>query len=400
MRLLNVVQFSFPFQDRGGPIVKVRSLAKELVRRGHRVTVLTADLGLHNIDGFSAKAERSKWGWRWDDDGVETIYLPTRGRYRALTLNPRMLRYFPASLKSFDLVHTYGLYDLLGPAAGYFCRRYGIPYVVEPMGMFRPIDRSLQTKRIWHATIGKAFLENASRVVATSEIERREFLDGGFPSGHLDVRYNGIDLSSCRPLPPRGTFRSRWNIPPEQPLILFLSRLIPRKGADLLIEAFARVCPESGWLVIAGPEGETGYRAHLERLAEASGVTGRICFTGALYDQQKKAALADADIFALPSRYENFGNAVGEAVASGIPVIVTDGCGVHPLLDGRAGLVIPPRSERELAGALHKLLYDRRLYERLKAGCAGVVDQLSWPRLAEQMERCYVEVSASRSVLK
>ena len=155
MRVLSVVQFYFPFQDRGGPVVKVRSLAKGLAKRGHQVTVLTADLGLSGMNGFAAKVERCKWGWRWEDEGVEVIYLPTRGHYRASTLNPGVVGYCGASLRNFDVVHFYGLYDLLGPATGYFCRRQGLPYVVEPMGMYRPIDRSLRLKRLWHRAIGK-----------------------------------------------------------------------------------------------------------------------------------------------------------------------------------------------------------------------------------------------------
>lgn len=390
MRVLKVVQFYFPFQDRGGPVVKVRSLAKGLAKRGHQVTVLTADLGLSDVNGFSAKIERCKWGWRWQEEGVEAIYLRTRGHYRASTFNPGVWGFSAGSVGDFDVVHFYGLYDLLGPAVGHFCRRQGVPYVVEPMGMYRPIDRSLRFKRLWHATIGKALLQNAARVIATSDIEREELVEGGIPAAKLAIRYNGIDLSSCAPLPPRGTFRSKWKVPSGQPLILFLSRLIPRKGADILIEAFAKTCPESGYLAIAGPEGETGYRAYLEKRARESGVEARVLFTGALYDEQKKAALADADIFALPSRYENFGNAVAEAVASGVPVIVTNSCGIHSLVRGRAGLVIAP-DKQDLADALNRLIYDEGLYRRLKAGCLGVIGELSWDKLTEQMEGYYAE---------
>jgi glycosyltransferase involved in cell wall biosynthesis len=390
MRVLSVVQFYFPFQDRGGPVAKVRSLAKGLAKRGHQVTVLTADLGLGDVNGFGAKIERCRWGWRWEDEGIETVYLPTRGHYRALTLNPGVVRFCVASLRGFDLVHIYGLYDLLGPAVGHFCRRQGLSYVLEPMGMYRPIDRSLRLKRLWHSAVGRALLQNAARVVATSEIERQELLEGGIPAAKLVIRYNGIDVSSCVPFSSRGTFRSKWGISSEQPLILFLSRLIPRKGADILIEAFARACPESGWLVIAGPEGETGYRSYLESRAKESGIEARVLFTGPLYDEDKKAALADADIFALPSRYENFGNAVAEAIASGVPVIVSNSCGIQSLVHDRAGLVIAPNTE-ELADALRRLISDRALYERLKEGCRRVVDELSWGRLTEQMEGYYAD---------
>src|ERR1039458_2682672 len=155
------------------------------------------------------------------------------------------------------------------------------------------------------------------------------------PPDKLVIRYNGIDASSCTFLPPRGGFRAKWGISPGEPLVLFLSRLIPRKGADILIEAFVQACPESGRLVIAGPEGEPGYRAYLEKCARKSGAEARVIFTGAIYGEEKKAVLADTDVFALPSRYENFANVAAEAMACGIPVIVTDSCGIRSLVEGQ-----------------------------------------------------------------
>jgi glycosyltransferase involved in cell wall biosynthesis len=388
VRILKVVQAYYPFQEKGGPVVKVRALAAELARRGHEVTVLTADLGLAKLKEPRLALERCRWGWQMTEQNVEAIYLPTLMQYRALTVNRRVIGFCGRSLKAFELVHFYGLYDLLGPTVSYFCRRHGIPYVIEPMGMYRPIDRALYLKRSWHRSVGGAFLRGAARIIATSEMEYEELVESGIPAGNVVVRYNGIDANSCASLPPRGGFRTKWSIPAEEPLILFLSRLIPRKGADVLIDAFAQACPQSGRLVIAGPEGEPGYRSYLERRARESGVERRVVFTGPVYDEEKKQVFADADIFALPSRYENFANAAAEAMACGIPVVITESCGVRSLVDGRAGLIVAPEKEA-LAGALRKLLQDKPLYQYLKQGCLSAAAQLRWDRLAEQMECHY-----------
>ena len=393
MRILKVVQAYYPFQEKGGPVVKVRALARGLARRGHHVTVLTADLGLAGHNGLGMNFERCKWGWRSRQDGVEAIYLATLGNYRALTINPRVIGFCRASLTSFDLVHFYGLYDLLGPAAGSSCRSQGIPYVIEPMGMYRPIDRAFRLKQVWHRFLGTAFWRNASLIIATSEMEQQELLVDGVPPSQVVIRYNGIDGGALASLSTRGAFRAKWSILSEEPLILFLSRLIPRKGADMLIEAFATVCPELGRLVIAGPEGEPGYRAYLERCAKESGMAARVIFTGPVYDEEKKALFADADLFVLPSRYENFANAPAEAMSCGVPVIITNACGIRSLVEGRAGLVIAPEREA-LIGALRSLIYDKDLYARFKDGCRRVADQLSWNRLTEQMEGYYDDVLA------
>jgi glycosyltransferase involved in cell wall biosynthesis len=388
MRILKVVQAYYPFQEQGGPVVKVRSLSRGLVELGHEVTVLTADLGLARHNNNGARFERCRWGWCSDQDGVKVIYLPTIGHYRALTLNPRVIGFGRASVGRFDLVHFYGLYDLIGPVVGTFCRNQGIPYIIEPMGMYHPIDRGFWLKRMWHRLVGAAFWRNAVQIVATSEMEQQELLAAGVPPSELVVRYNGLNLSEFNDLPARGTFRAKWKIPLQEPLILFLSRLIPRKGADILIEAFASSCPTTGHLVIAGPEGERGYRAYLEERARNSGVNSRVTFTGPLYDGDKQALLADSDIFVLPSRYENFANAPAEAIACGVPVIITNACGIRSLVDGRVGLVIPPE-KRALTESLSTLLNDTQLYSRFKASCRGVADELSWPRLTKQMEGYY-----------
>jgi glycosyltransferase involved in cell wall biosynthesis len=399
LKVLQTVQSYFPFEDRGGPVVKVRALARGLAQRGHSVTVLTADLGFSKHDGqngFKTKVEHCRWGWRAEEDGVEAIYLSTIGHYRALTVNPNVIGFCSSNLEQFDLVHFYGLYDLLGPAVGYFCRRQGIPYVIEPMGMYRPIDRSFRLKRLWHQNLGGSFWKKAAQIVATSEMEQGELVDDGVPPEKIVIRYNGIEGNLRETLPAQGSFRAKWKISPDEPLILFLGRLIPRKGAGTLIEAFAQACPESGRLVIAGPEGEPGYLALLQKCAQESGVSERVLFTGALYGEQKRAVLADASIFALPSRYENFANSVAEAIACGVPVIISDSCGIRSLVSDRAGLVISS-SKDALAQALHRLISDKALYARLKAGCEAVADELSWSKLTEKMEGYYSEALARRN---
>lgn len=385
MRILKITQSYFPFLDRGGPAVKVRALARGLGARGHQVTVLTADLG----GGREAPlGKRTRWGWRSEEGNVETVYLRTAFRFRALTVNPALASFCRERLGQFDVAHVYGLYDAMGPGAAWLSARRGIPYLIEPMGMYRPIDRAFFLKGIWHRVLGRRMIAGACRMIATSELEREELIAGGIPPERVRLRFNPVELAEFRSLPPRNTFRDRWRIPPEEPLVLFLSRLIPRKGADLLIEAFAEALPTKGMLAIAGPEGVRGYPDHLRDVAEACGVSARVRFTGALYGEEKKAALADADVFALPSAYENFANAAAEAVASGVPAIVTDRCGIHSLLAGRAGLVVR-REKGEIARALRALLEDRALRERLRAGCRGLAEELSVERSVLALEAIY-----------
>jgi glycosyltransferase involved in cell wall biosynthesis len=398
MRVLKTVQSYFPFQDRGGPVVKVRALARGLAQRGHQVTVLTADLGFGKQNGFGMKKEPSRWGWRAEENGVEAIYLPTRGHYRALTINPRVIGFCRASLKQFDLVHFYGLYDLLGPPVSHFCRRQGIAYVIEPMGMYLPIVRSIHLKQMYHRLLGRQLVGGARFLIATSDQEKEELVAAGIDASRVVTRRNGIDLPEK--LPARGEFRRQWGIPTEAKLVLFLGRLVSKKSPDMLLRAFARWlrktgCDQNAVVVLAGPEERDGFLPALKELANQLELKERVLFVGPLYDDAKWSAYQDADLFVLPSQSENFGNTAAEAAVCGTPVIVTDRCGIASFV-GPAGLVIR-HDEGELSEALGKLLEDPVLRRRCQDACKELGRKLSWDGPLDQTEALYAECISESS---
>ena len=391
MKILKVTQAHYPFQDRGGPAIKVRSIARELVRQGHQVTVLAADLGFGRAEIATARVVRDARGWRSQLDGVESIYLATQCHYRNLTVNAGVISFCLRRLCEFKVVHIYGLYDTLGPVVAKYCRQLGIPYFVEPLGMSRPIDRGFLLKRAWKL-IAKPYLSKAYKMVATSDLERDELIAEGFPAGRVLLRYNGIDCQEFREPPSASGFRSSAGIRFGESFILFLGRLIPRKGADLLIESLPRLGDEKIKIVIAGPEGESGYVSALRAKARLFRVEDRVVFTGPLYGDDKKSALVDAFVLALPSRYENFGNSAAEAIACGTPAVVTDRCGIAPFVDRRAGLVTPYESAG-LARTLNELVENPHLYQQLKAGCSHVAEEIGWPSLVKDLQQSYVDAT-------
>ena len=176
MRILKVVQAYYPFQEKGGPIVKVRALARALTRRGHDVSVLTADLGLASYDDVDMRIERCRFGWRANHDGIEIIYLPTAARYRAITVNPRVLEFFRSPLGRL-ILFTFTVSMTCSARRSAFLPPSSDPYVIEPMGMNRPIDRNIQMKRLWHSIVGDVFMQYAAKIIATSQLEERELIE-------------------------------------------------------------------------------------------------------------------------------------------------------------------------------------------------------------------------------
>jgi glycosyltransferase involved in cell wall biosynthesis len=391
MRILSVTETYAPFLEFGGPPVKVRALAQGLAGRGNEVTVLTPDWGLDTrmSAADASSAERSPFGWKRTENGVTAIYLPTWLRYRSVSWNPAVKRFCRARLKNFDLAHIYGLYDFLGPAVAAECVKRKMPYVLEPIGMFVPIVRSLRLKRIYHTLFGRRLFEEASAIVATSEQEVEELVSGGVAREKIALRRNGVEVPGSWPA--RGTFRRGLGITQKAKVILYLGRLSEKKSPDLLLEAFVSLSKEAGentlHLVFAGPD-EGGMKSLLAQMATQLGVAQQVKFTGALFGEAKWAAYREADVFVLPSQNENFGNTAAEAMAAGTPVVVTEQCGIAPLLADVAGLVVP-HDAGALARAIGAVISDTELRARLVAGCGTVTARLGWEEPVREMEALY-----------
>jgi glycosyltransferase involved in cell wall biosynthesis len=402
MRILNVTQTYAPFYEFGGPPVKVQALSEGLAGRGHQVTVLTADWGLVRrlqTENVRIGVGESPFGKSRKANGVQAIYLPAWSRYRATSWNPAVKRYCRAELLNFDVVHIYGLYDLLGPAVAASCRMRKLPYLLEPIGMFVPIVRNLPLKRIYHAVFGRRLFAGARAVIVTSEQEAGELVSGGIPREKIVLRRNGVETPAQ--FPARGTFRARRNIPNNARVVLFLGRLSEKKSPDLLLEAFAKLPGQmdgsSVYLMIVGPD-EGGMKNRLEQMVKQSSLERRVQICGPLFEAEKWAAYRDADVFVLPSVNENFGNSAAEAAAVGTPVVVTQGCGIAPLLADVAGLVVAHDSGA-ISQSLARILSDAELHTRLAAGCKYITSQLGWEEPIRQMEELYGKLGDSQSLI-
>lgn len=390
-RLLYTCQTYHPYHVAGGPAAKVRALARELHAHGARVTIVTLFHGRRG--GWEEVASRASRipgvGWGVDDGGVQVIYLRPLLRYRRVGYAPAIHAIADHDVKHHDAVHIFGLYDLLGPFVAAGARATRIPYVVEPLGMMVPRQNSRRLKRAFHRVVSSKMLAGASRLVASSPNERRDLITSALPEDAITVRSNGVDAPPA-PLPERGSLRREIDIGDATPLILYVGRIARIKTLDILVEAVARQ-PDDVHLALIGPDDGDGARQAIVELVDRLGVAHRVHLLPARRGVAKWAALVDATVFVLPSLSESFGNAAAEAVVAGVPVIVTQGCGIAPLVAGSAGLVVP-HDATALAKAIERVVLDPALRAKLRAGAAELAPTLSWEGPVRQTEQIYREI--------
>jgi glycosyltransferase involved in cell wall biosynthesis len=251
---------------------------------------------------------------------------PVAGR---LGRHPDMSRTIDALAAQFDVVHVHGLWEEIQHTAATAARRHNVPYLMTPHGMLDPwsLAQGRLKKRLYMTLRLRAHLNRAAAIHFTSDEERDRTAPLRLRPRAI-VEPNGIDFREFDALPPRGTSRQRHTIPPGL-MILFLGRLHAKKGLDLLVPAFAHAALPDATLVIAGPADSDAYQADLTRLVAQHQLDSRVIFTGMLHGVDRLALLADADLLILPSRHENFGIVVAEALACGTPVLVSDKVNIH-----------------------------------------------------------------------
>jgi glycosyltransferase involved in cell wall biosynthesis len=399
MRVLHITPYYENAWAYGGIPRVVSALAKGLVSRGHHVTVCTTD-ACDRASRLSpcARPLLRPWPPFRTQAGVEVMVFPNLSNKLAYDLQffvPTGLgEFLRGHAGSFDVAHLHGCYNLPGTMAAYHLRRAAVPYLLSPHGTAPLIERHRLAKYIFNRTLGRSLTAGASRVLAVSEAERRQFLTMGLNPASIRVIGNPIDLAEFDDLPARGTFRARVGLGAEQ-VVLFLGKLTPRKRVDVLLRAFAALGRPNTHLVVAG--NDMGHGRTLRDLAREIDLGSRVRFTGLLKGRERLEALADADVVAYPSQHEVFGLVPVEALLCGTPVIVADDSGCGEVIDRTgAGRVVKPGDEGALAQAIRELLDAPEAWRAAAAAAQEPLRRLfGLDAVCEQMEALYHEVASS-----
>jgi glycosyltransferase involved in cell wall biosynthesis len=241
-------------------------------------------------------------------------------------------------------------------------------------------------KRGFDTTAGRLVRHGARAVVATSSVERDDLAAAGVDARRIDLRPNGVSFEGLWPLPARGGCRARFGIAADAPLVVTLARLAAIKQLPTLVRAVS-ASPKLH-LLIAGPDEGDGTLAAIHAAALETGSGERVHVEPrGLWGADKASALADADVFCLPSDYESFGTAAAEAAGVGVPVVLTDRCGVKDVLPHARR--VPTADVDALAEGLRLAVDEKAMAER---SAPDVRERLSWSTLAGRQEAIYDSV--------
>ncbi|GAB4213791.1 MAG: glycosyltransferase [Synechococcales cyanobacterium] len=344
MRILQLITSMDPAA--GGTVEVIRQMAPVLIAMGHTTEVACLD------------APGSPW--------INTYPFPIHAVDRGWTgyrFSRRWIPWLREQATNFDVVIIHGVWQFTSYGGWLALRSLGIPYYLYTHGMLDPwFERTYPLKHIkkviyWWLTEQYVF-RDAQAVLFTCEQEKLLARNAFLPYICREVVVNlGTTAPSGDPDQQRQVFAQHFPQLQGRRFILFMGRIYIKKGCDLLIQAFAQVAQRDPdlHLVMAGPD-QVGWVKTLQAMADSLHVGSRVTFTGLLQDDVKWGAFHSADVFALPSHQENFGFVVVEALACGVPVLISNQVNIwEEIVQDQAGWAAPDTVEGTVSLLQHWL---------------------------------------------
>lgn len=389
MKILHITPAYLPAYRYGGPIESMHAINKWLVKKGVEVTVYTTNIdGPYNLDVPLRKVVFI--------DGVRVVYFKV-SFLRTWFYSEDLRRALAKNMPNYDAVQITSVFLAASTLGAYYAKKYKKPYVISPRGslMREPLlQKNAFIKKLYLFLFEKRNLRGAAAIHFTAPVEAEEYVRGGFPSKPSFVIPNGIDLEKFQSDVPPGMFRNKHHISPDKKIVLFLSRLNWKKGLDTLIPAFAEVVRHepNAILILAGGDDE-GYKKIIEQWICEHHLEKHVLFVGMVQAREKIALLQDSQVFVLPSYSENFGMAVAEAMYLQLPVVITPGVGIAPLISGAHAGLVSKKNTHEVARALLQILQDpTRAREMGARGKALVQQEFALPKIAEKFIVEYIKL--------
>ena len=373
MRVLNVNHTLDPVHG-GGTAERTFQMSRFLASSGVECTVLTCAAGLSPARAAALT-------------NVRVVAVPLLWRRFFV---PRIsLPLLNELINAADIIHLMGHWSPLNAMVYWAARRAGKPYVICPAGALPIYGRSRVLKRLYNAVAGTRIVRNANACIAISPDELDHFAAYGVAAHNVRVIPNGIDPDDYAESD-GSRFRAKFGIG-EHPFVLFVGRLNPIKGPDLLLQGFCAVKDDfpDFHLVFAGPDG--GMLKSLQDMTRGEGMMERVHFVGYIAGADKVSAYRATSLLAIPSRQEAMSIVVLEAGITKTPVLLTDQCGLNDVA-GFGGKVAPPTVEGIRKGLSEMLADPASLAAKGERLDAFTRERFLWESIVQVYIRLYEQL--------
>jgi glycosyltransferase involved in cell wall biosynthesis len=390
MRILHLVHSCIPGEFRGGVSKVVFDLGRAQVQLGHAVSIYTTNYN-------STVPANVPAGGAVEADGVDIRYFHVDEPrwFRSDSLRQALLR----EVRTYDILHGHNTFLALNRYAAEAHDRSGQPLFFHVHGALDPVVvnqglvKSLR-KHIYISTVERRVLDDADGIFALSENEELQIRHYGVHAPILIVP-NGVWPDDPDESQGAQEFRARLGIRPEQQVILFLGRIVAKKGLHLLLQAFNNLrtrLPQVVLVLVGDRDQAPDYVRHLDAIVAEGAAEREVLWAGFLNESEKRHAWAAATVFCHPSESEGMAVSILEAMSAGVPTIVSRECNMEPA--AQAGAVIEvERTVDSLGMGLARLLNDPGLCRQVgQAGRAYIQNHHAWPVLAGQIVQAYRDV--------
>ena len=375
MKILQVFDFlSLPHG--GGTVDIVYKLSRALEQRGHKVTVCIGD-------------------YRLDQDYIDSL-VNVKVKVLRSWLNLHGLYIMPnivnLDVGDFDVIHLHCYRSFQNAVICHKARKYNIPYIIDAHGSTVDLNENKQiVRKLYDLFFGHKSLENASRVIAESEVGVGEYKKLGVDSNKIALIHPLLDTEEFDVLPQTGYFRNKYNIE-ERFIVLFVGRVHWAKGIEVLIEAVYKLNRCDVCLAIVGQD--DGFKLTLEKMTAERGISDKVLFTGFLTGDDKLSALVDADVLVQPSKNEAGARPSLEAILCNTPIIVTKNTGAgKEIASFDGGYLVEYGNANELSSTIQYILeHPNEAEVKTKKAKDYIRANLSFNKQVKKYEGLYEEV--------
>lgn len=380
-------------QTRGGPSLAVIEMVKALRDKGIDAEIATTnDNGPNLLD--------VPLGQRTEYQQVPVWFFPRFSpsfhALREFAFSSQLTTWLWQIVEKYDLLHVHAIFSYPSTAAMAIARQKQVPYIVRPLGQLCEwsLQQSARKKQIYLKVIEKANLNHSQTLHFTSYQEQQEVSQLGLSTPSF-ILPHGLSI------PPsiadaHQRLRQYLNLPADEPIILFLSRLHPKKGLDYLIPALGKLSNYRFTFAIAG-SGSKEYESEVESLLVAHSIRDRTHFIGFVKGEIKDILMQGANLFALTSHSENFGLAVLEALAVGLPVLVTPGVALADLVEQQHLGYVAKLNVSAIASSLQQALEHPQEAHRMGDRARQLISQrYTWDQVANNLNDIYSQITNTK----